>query len=183
VLLLSAWLALPFNLDHHCASFAQQGPTPVLPSVSVAGAGVTQQKLAAHKLHTAHNALVLTPRPTIAHLLAAAEETPQQIPPSPLHQRELHALILPTVSTAKGNTVQLTNNALTGGTALTGPGFPHGLLWLWTGRLLTQRFSNSVRMRVPKGGRGASTETLDDDTPAPLPPACQRLVKGHLDMD
>jgi hypothetical protein len=43
----------------------------------------------------------------------------------------------PTVSTAKGNRVQLTNNALTGSTASTGPGFPHGLLWPWMGWLLT----------------------------------------------
>jgi hypothetical protein len=115
------------------------------------------------KLHAAHDVLVLILRPTIANLLAVAEETPQLIPPSPPHQRELHALILPTVSTVKGNIVRPTDDALTGGTALTGPGFPHGLLWLWMGHLLTQRFSNSVRMRMPEGGRGASTETLGND--------------------
>jgi hypothetical protein len=125
------------------------------------------------------DALVLTPRPTITNLPAAAEETPQQIPPSLLHQRELHVLIPPTVSTAKGNTVQLTDNALTGGTALTGPGFLHGSLWLWTGQMLTQHFSDSVRMCMPEGGRGASAETLGDDSPTPLPPTCQQLGKEH----
>jgi hypothetical protein len=183
VLLPSTWSAPPSNSDHRRGSSAQRGPTQALPSVNAAGAGVTQQKLAAHKLHTANDALVLTPRPIIAHLPAAAEETPQLIPPSPLHQRELHALILPTVSTAKGNIVRPTNNALTGSTALTGPGFPLGLLWLWTGQLLIQHFRDLERIHGPEGERGPSIEVLGDDTPAPLLPACQQLGKEHLDMD
>jgi hypothetical protein len=161
----------------------RQGPTLVPPFASVAGAGATPQKLAVHKLRTACNVLVLTPRPTIANLPAAAEETPQRTPPSLPHQRELHALIPPIVSTAKGNTVRPTDDALTGDTASTGPGFPHRLLWPWMGWLLTQHFSDSVRMRMPEGGRGASAEILGNNTPAPLPPACQQLGKEHRNTD
>jgi hypothetical protein len=161
--------SLQFGLSS--ASFVQQGPTLVPRPASAAGAGATQQKLAACKLCA------------VAHLPAVAEETPQLIPPSPLHQRELHALTPPTVSTAKGNTVRPTDDALTGGTALTGPGFPHGSLWLWMGRMSTQCFSDSVRMHMPKGGRGASAEILGDDSSAPLLPACQQLGKEHRNTD
>jgi hypothetical protein len=181
VLLPSAWSAPHSNLVPHHASFMQLRPTPVPCSASIAGTGATQQKLVTHKLHAACDALVLILRPTIANLPAAAEETPQRIPPSPPHQRELHALILPTVSTAKGNTVWLTDNALTGSTTSTGPGFPHGSLWPWMGQMSTQHFSNSVRICMPEGGRGASAETLGDNTSAPLPPACQQMGKEHRD--
>jgi hypothetical protein len=61
-------------------------------------------------------------------------------PTNQLHQRELHALIPHTVSTAKGHTVHLTDNALTGSIGLTRLSFPHGSPCPTSGQRPNQHF-------------------------------------------
>jgi hypothetical protein len=86
-------------------------PTQALLSVSAAGDGDTSLRPAAHRPHAVCGALVLIPRPTIAHLPVAAGETPLLSHLSQLHQRELHTLMLHIVLTVKVSTVCLTDNA------------------------------------------------------------------------
>jgi hypothetical protein len=136
-------------------------PTPAL-SVSTAGNGDTPPRPATHRPHAVHGALVLTLRPTIAHSLVAAGETPLLCHLSQLHQREPHALMRHIVLTVKVSTVRPTDNAHFGIISLIGIGSALGLGWSMRGqrhlKLLWQR-------RVHGSARGDLC--LTDDAPRP----------------